>query len=98
MVLASDGSEIDLSATTLDFNGALDLDGGTHSLTGTSEIDLTAPTLDFNGAVDISSTLTVHGTLTLADAAGIVYDGETVEIGANDSGGSGFRVLRIPNG
>lgn len=106
-------SEVELNATTLDLNGALDLDGGAHNLNGTSsvtlvsgsaaltvagsEVDLTASALDFNGNADVSGTLTVHGTLTMADASAIVYDGETVEIGANDSGGAGYRILRIPN-
>lgn len=60
------GTEIDLTATTLDFNGNIDADGTTISLTGGSavatlsgtEIDLTATTLDLNGTADISVSLT----------------------------------------
>jgi hypothetical protein len=36
-------------------------------------------------------------TFTTTTTTGIVFNGQTVSKGANDSGGSGFAVLRVPN-
>jgi len=59
--------EIDLTATTIDINGAVALNG---AITGATDItlsgELDAATLDISGAVDIDGAVDIAGTLTLS--------------------------------
>lgn len=56
-------------------------------------------TLDVNGAVKVRTFLNVVGDTNLEGTIGVKLDGTTkaISVGAPDSGGTGFKVLRIAN-
>jgi hypothetical protein len=52
------------------------------------------------GNIDITGDAVIAGTTTVASlsiTSGMVYLGDGVDLGAADSGGTGYRVLRVPN-
>lgn len=65
----------------------------TVTVVGQSAASITAGVFP-GAAYTFSGTLTVNGDLTLASLGGA---GGLVSVGAADSGGVGFRLLRVPN-
>ena len=77
------GSEIDLTATTIDINGAVALNGaitGATNITLSGELD--AATLDISGNADIDGTTNLDA----VDIDGAVQLDATLTVGADDQG------------